>query len=50
MQIGVRVKVIVFNADINLIPVISWQLDLLVEETGVSRVNHRPTVSQATFK
>ena len=32
----------VFNATFNIIPVISWQSVLLVEETGVPGENHRP--------
>jgi len=35
----------VFNPTFNNILVISWQSVLLVEETGVSRENHRPVVS-----
>jgi hypothetical protein len=31
----------VFNATFNNISVISWQSDLLVEETGVPEENHR---------
>ena len=38
------VRVIVSNAIFNNISVISWWLDLLVEETGVSGENHRPAV------
>jgi hypothetical protein len=34
-----------FNATINNISVISWPSVLLVEETGVSGENHRPTAS-----
>jgi len=33
------------NATFNNISVISWRLVLLVEETGVSRENHRPVAS-----
>jgi len=36
-----RVRVMVFNATFNNIPVISWRSVLLVEETGVPRENHR---------
>jgi hypothetical protein len=32
----------VFNTTFNNISVISWQSVILVEETGVSRENHRP--------
>ena len=35
----------VFNATFNNISVISWQLVLLVEETGVPGENHRPIAS-----
>ena len=35
----------VFNATFNNISVISWQSDLLVEETGGPRENHRPVAS-----
>jgi hypothetical protein len=35
-----RVRVMVFNATFNNIPVISLRLILLVEETGVSGENH----------
>jgi len=35
----------VFNATFNNISVISWQLVLLVEETGIPGENHRPTAS-----
>jgi hypothetical protein len=34
----------VFNATFNNISVISWRSVLLVEETGVPRENHRPTL------
>jgi len=34
--------VMVFNATLNHISVISWRWVLLVEETGVSGENHRP--------
>ena len=36
----------VFNDTFNNISVISWQLVLLVEETGVPGENHRPVASQ----
>ena len=35
----------VFNATFNNISVILWHSVLLVEETGVSRGNHRPATS-----
>ena len=40
-----RVRVMVFNATLNNISVISWQSALLVEETRVLRENHRPATS-----
>jgi hypothetical protein len=40
-----RVRVMVFNATYNNIPVISWQTVLLVEETGVPGENHQPATS-----
>ena len=40
----VRAKVMVFNATFNNISVISWSI-LLVWETGVLEVNHRPAAS-----
>ena len=40
-----RVMVMVFNATINNISVISLLSVLLVEETGVSRENHQPAAS-----
>jgi hypothetical protein len=45
--IGVRGGVMVFNATINNISVISWRSALLLEETGVSVYveNHRHAVS-----
>ena len=43
--IGLGVRVIVFNANFNNISVVSWQLVLLVEESGVPRQNHRPAAS-----
>ena len=43
--IGLRVRVMVFNATFNNISVISWQSVLLVEETGVPGENHRPVTS-----
>ena len=35
----------VFNATFNNISVLSWRLDLLVEETGVTGENHLPVAS-----
>ena len=35
----------VFNATLNNIAVISWQSDILVEETGVPEENHWPAAS-----
>jgi hypothetical protein len=40
------VRVVVFNATLNNISVISWQLVLLVEETEVPGEIHRPVPSQ----
>ena len=37
-----RVRVMVFNATLNNISVISWRSVLLVEETRVPGENHRP--------
>ena len=37
-----RVRVMVFNATVNNISVISWRSVLLVEKTGVPGENHRP--------
>ena len=42
---GLRVRVMVFNATFNNIPVISWQSAVLVEETGIPGENHRPAAS-----
>ena len=41
-----RVRVMVFNATVNNISVISWRSVLLVEKTGVPGENHRPVTSQ----
>ena len=41
----VRVRVMVFNATINNISVISWRSVLLMEETGVPEGNHPPVAS-----
>jgi hypothetical protein len=38
-------RVMVFNATFNDISVISWLSVLLVDETGVSRENHRSAAS-----
>jgi hypothetical protein len=43
--IGLRVRVMVFNATFNNISVISWRSVLLGEETGVPVENHRPVAS-----
>jgi len=37
--------IMVFNATFNNISAISWRSNLLVEETGVPRENHRLTSS-----
>jgi hypothetical protein len=37
--------VIVFNANFNNIPVISWRSVLLMKETGVPREHNRPAAS-----
>jgi hypothetical protein len=42
---GVMIRVMVFNATFNNISAISWQSDLLVEETEVLGENHRPVAS-----
>jgi hypothetical protein len=39
---GLRVRVMVFNATFNNISVIWWRSVLLVEETGVLGENHQP--------
>ena len=39
-------RVMVFNATINNISVISWRSLLLVEETGIPGENNRPVVNQ----
>jgi hypothetical protein len=44
----VRVRVRRFNATFNTILVLSWRIDLLVGETGVSGENH--DLSQVTDK
>jgi hypothetical protein len=41
----VRVRVMASNATFKNILVISWRLDLLVEETRVPGENHRPVTS-----
>ena len=38
-------KLMVFNATFNNISAISWQSDLLVEETGETGENHQPVAS-----
>jgi len=44
----VFLTVMVFNASFNNISVISWQLVLLLEETGVPGENHRPAANKLT--
>jgi hypothetical protein len=45
-NIGLRVRIMVFNVTFNNISVISWRsVLLLMEETGVSRENHRHVVA-----
>jgi hypothetical protein len=44
-QFDNRRLVMVFNATLNKISVISWRLVLLVEKTGVTRENHRPAAN-----
>ena len=43
--IKLRVRVMVFYASFNNISIISWRLDLLVEETRVPGENHRSAAS-----
>ena len=45
---GLGVRIMVFNATFNNFSVILWQSVLLVEETGIPRVNHN--LSQVTDK
>jgi hypothetical protein len=40
IHMRVRIRVMVFNATIHNISVISWRSVLLVEETGVPGENH----------
>jgi hypothetical protein len=42
----IRVMVMVFNATFNNISAISWQLVLLLEETGVPGENHQTGCKQ----
>ena len=42
---GVSGRVMVFNATVNNISVISWRSVLLVEETRDPRENHQPVAS-----
>ena len=42
VDIGLGVRVLMFNVTFNIISVISWRLVLLVEETGVP-TNHQTT-------
>jgi hypothetical protein len=44
-HLGVRIRVMVFNATFNNISVIPWQAVLLEEETEVPVENHRPVAS-----
>ena len=39
-NIGIWLRVVVFNASFNNISVLMWRLDLLVEETGVNGQNY----------
>jgi hypothetical protein len=41
------VGVLVFNASFNNISAISWLSDLLVDDNGVPRENHRPATSKS---
>jgi hypothetical protein len=43
-------EVLVFNATLNNISVISWQSILLVEEPGVPGENHPPAASDGYYK
>ena len=43
---NIRVKVMVFNATINNISVISWRSILFLKETGVHVENYRPATNQ----
>ena len=45
LRYEVRVRVMVFNATVNNISIISWWLVLLVEEIVVPEENHRPVAS-----
>jgi len=45
LRVWISVRVMVFNATFNNISAISWRLVLLMEETGVPGVNHRPVAS-----
>ena len=45
----VSVRIMVFNATFNNIPVISWHSVLLVEETGVPGENQQPAANQTNF-
>ena len=46
----VRVRVMVFSATFNNISVLSWQLVVLVEETGVPGENHRTVAFVFKFR
>ena len=39
------IRVMVFNTTFNTISVLSWQLVLLVDDTGVPGENYRPAAS-----
>ena len=43
---NIRVKVMVFNATLNNISVISWRSILFLKETGVHVENYRPATNQ----
>jgi hypothetical protein len=40
-----EIRVMVFNTTFNTISVLSWQLVLLVDDTGVPGENYRPDAS-----
>ena len=44
-KIPLKVCLMVFNATLNNISIISWRSVLLVDETGVLGENHRPVAS-----
>jgi hypothetical protein len=45
LRVWISVRVMVFNATLKNISVISWRSVLLKEEPGVPGVNHRPVAS-----